>query len=313
MPLIRVLEPGLLTTVQDLGRPGYADLGVSSSGAADPLSLRLGNLLVGNTENAAALEMTLAGGTFEFDGVALIALSGSDFGCTLDGTPVPTWVPFEVTRGQVLRCGKTRAGARCYLCVNGGFDVPLVLGSAATHLLTKMGGLEGRALRSGDVLQTAHPEAPVFTIGQVHPQRVAARLARDLLRVTPGPQAEWFSSETASVFANETYSISETSDRMGLRLSGAPLLLPDVREMITEGVALGAIQIPPDGQPILLSVEHQTTGGYPKIANVIAADIPRAGQLRPQDRVRFEFVSFQQAAALLRQQEEWIYSLVQVH
>ena len=312
MPLIRVLDAGLLTTVQDLGRLGYADLGVPVSGAADAFSLRLGNLLVGNSENAAALEMTLLGAAMEFDGVALVALTGSDFGSTLDGDPVPNWVPFEVERGQTIRCGASRAGARCYLCVHGGIDVPLVLGSASTHLLTAMGGLEGRALRAGDALCVGPPVPPHVIIRQVHPQRAAAYLRRDVLRVTEGPQFNWFPPATCASFFQTPYLVSEDSDRTGLLLRGAPLPLSQSREMLVEGVAQGALEISPDTQPLLVTVDHQTTGVCPKIANVISADLSRAGQLRPQDSVRFELVSLEAAQSAARQQEEWIYSLVQL-
>jgi antagonist of KipI len=313
MPVIRVLEPGFQTTVQDLGRAGCAHFGLSMSGAADSLSLRLGNLMVGNPENTAGLEMTMLGGAFHFDGRALIAITGSDFGSTLDGSPVPNWIPFEVKSGQTLRCGATKAGARCYLSVHGGIDVPELLGSASTHLQTGTGGLDGRALAEGDELRTAQPAHPFVTIPHVHPQKALHWLSTDTIRATPGPQSHWFTSESGARFFGERYSVSESSDRMGLRLAGHKLDFHRNIEMMTEGVTHGAVQIPPDGQPILLLVEHQTTGGYPKIANVISADLPRAGQLKPHDRLQFEMVGFQEALDSLREQEEWINSLVQVH
>jgi antagonist of KipI len=313
MPVIRVVEPGFQTSVQDLGRIGCAHFGLSVAGAADTLSPRLGNLMVGNPENSATLEMTLHGGTFHFEGRALVALTGSDFGSTLDGEAVPNWTPFEVKSGQILRCGATRAGARCYLCVHGGIYVPEVLGSASTHLLAGVGGFEGRALREGDELTTAAPSNPLLTIAHVHPQHVWRWLSPGLLRVTAGPQCHWFKQEPAERFFREPYTVSESSDRMGLRLSGRKILLHHKTELLTEGVSLGAIQVPPDGQPIVLLPEHQTTGGYPKIANVTSADLPRAGQLKPHDEVRFELIGLEEAAAILREQEEWIDSLVQVH
>ena len=286
---IHVIAAGFLTTVQDLGRYGYAHLGISPAGAADALSLRIGNRLVGNVENTAALEMTLVGGTFEFESDAEVALAGSDFGA-------PLWTPLEIESGQRLQLGPTRSGARCYLCIRGGIEAPLVLGSASTHLLT---GLGGRALRKGDVLQC----------GNAGRARHASPLQqapcqRDLLRVTSGPQSDWFSDD----FYRATYQVTEESNRMGLRLSGPKL--GHSREMLTEGVSVGAIQVPPGGQPIILFVEHPTTGGYPKIANVISADRHVLGQLRPRDEVRFERVSIEQALALLREQEELIHSVV---
>jgi antagonist of KipI len=291
---IRVIAPGMQTTVQDLGRFGYAQFGISASGAADPLALRAGNLLVGNAENAAALEMTLLGATFEFEGDAVIALTGSDFASGL-----PLWRAIEVHGGQIVRCGATRSGARCYLCVRGGIDVPEIMGSRSTHVMT---GVGGRPLRAGDLLAVGD--------GAVRRPRTRAMIPpesrRDeTLRVTDGPQAEWFAGELYAA----AYTVSEESNRMGLRLRGPAIPSPP-GHMLTEGVALGAVQVPPDGQPIVLFVEHQTTGGYPKPANVISADFRRLGQLRPRDEVRFERVEMEQAMELLQAQEKWLYELL---
>jgi antagonist of KipI len=282
-----------LTTVQDLGRPGYAHLGISASGAADALSLRAGNLLVGNAEGAAALEMTLAGGTFEFESPAVVALTGADFEAS-----IPMWTAVWVKPGEQLRCGHARSGARCYLCVNGGIDVPLVLGSASTHLLTGLGGLEGRPLKRGDVLASRTGLRPVRFRAQ---RAYGDRDLPPLIRVT--------APANTHALCGATWEVQPDSDRMGLRLRG-PRLDGHTGHMLTEGVPLGAIQVPPDGQPIILFVEHQTTGGYPKIANVISADFHAAGQLRPRDRVRFEQVSIDAALALLTAQEDWLHSLV---
>ena len=276
--------------MQDLGRPGYAHLGISASGAADALSLRAGNLLVGNAEGAAALEMTLLGGTFEFESGALVVIAGADFDAS-----IPMWRSIEVKAGEQVRCGHARSGARCYLCVRGGIAAPLVLGSASTHLLTGLGGFEGRALKRGDVL-------PLGSASGTVPKRTA---------VTPPPHhAIRVTAGRGSVeLCGPAWQVSEDSDRMGLRLRG-PVLACGAGHMLTEGVPLGAVQLPPDGQPIILFVEHQTTGGYPKIANVISADFHAVGQLRPRAQVRFELVSIDAAVALLRRQEEWLRALV---
>jgi biotin-dependent carboxylase-like uncharacterized protein len=289
---IRVIEPGFQTTVQDLGRFGYAHLGVSASGAADALALRAGNLLVGNAENAAALEMTLAGATLEFQGAAIVAATGAQFSSEL-----PLWRAVGVRAGSVLRFGRGRSGARCYLAVRGGIGTAKILGSASTHLVT---GIGGGALRKGDTLPIggeairrprSRPAAPPPNGGP--------------LRVTAGPQACWFTDD----WYGSVYSVAASSDRMGVRLKGPAVGSPP-GHMLTEGVALGAVQIPPDGQPIILFVEHQTTGGYPKPANVIAADLWRVGQLRPHQEVWFERVTMDQALDLLRRQEAWLHSLV---
>jgi antagonist of KipI len=291
---IRVESPGFLTTVQDLGRFGWAHFGVSASGAADPFALRAGNLLVGNAENAAALEMTLLGGAFEFEADSVVALTGSDFSAGL-----PMWTALHVKRGSLVRCGPSHSGARCYLSVRGGIGVARVMGSASTHVMT---GVGGRALRRGDVL-------PIGT-DAVRQPRTAAKDVPPLpsngpLRVTAGPQAESFADE----LYGGLYAVSEESNRMGLRLRG-PAILSPAGHMLTEGVPLGAVQVPPDGQPIILFVEHQTTGGYPKPANVISADFRRLGQLRPRDEVSFERVTIEQALELLQRQEQWLYGLL---
>ena len=294
MNRIRVLTPGLQTTVQDLGRFGWAHFGVSASGAADALALRAGNLLVGNAENAAALEMTLAGGAFEFESAAVIALTGSDFGAGL-----PLWSAVELKAGETVRCGPTRGGARCYLAVRGGLAVAKSMGSASVHVMT---GVGGRPLRKGDVL----PVGEEFVRQpRIAPATPPAGRPDGLLRATPAAQADWFGDELYAA----PYTVAEESNRMGLRLRG-PAISSPAGHMLTEGVPLGAIQVPPDGQPIVLFVEHQTTGGYPKPANVISADFWRLGQLRPRDEVRFERVTLDRAIDLLRDQEKWLYQLL---
>jgi antagonist of KipI len=307
MSVIQVQAPGLLTTVQDLGRGGFGPLGVSPSGAADPISLRLGNRLVANAEGAAGLEMTLLGGTFLFLDGAILALTGPDFGATLDGAVVDPWTSIEVRPGQTLRLGPARAGARCYLCVRGGIAVKPFLGSASTHILSGLGGFEGRALRKGDVLHigSATGSFRKRTVAQQARDRLAPR---QTLRVTPGPQSNWFSESSLRSFYSGTYRVGEQSNRMGLRLEGAPVTQSSGGEMITEGVSLGAVQVTHGGLPIILFVEQQTTGGYPKIANVISADIHCVGQLRPRDEFRFEQVTLETARSLLVEQEKLLAS-----
>jgi antagonist of KipI len=297
MPVIQVQSPGMFSTVQDLGRFGYGPLGVSPSGAADPTALRIGNLLVGNVESAAAIEMTLLGGTFVFPEGGLVSLTGSDFGPTVDGAAIPMWAPCEVRPGQTLRTGPTRSGARCYLCVAGGISVKLLLGSASTHILTGLGGFEGRPLKRGDVLKIGEVlPGPMRTLV---PDALSMLAPRKVFRATIGPQTEWFSPASVRRFFESAYTVTEESNRMGLRLEGAALETPHSGQMTSEGVSLGAIQVPASGKPIILFVEQQTTGGYPKIANIISADMPSVGQLRPRDEIRFEFVTPESARALI--------------
>ena len=285
-----------------MGRDHYAHWGLSPSGAADTVSLRLGNLLVGNPPNAPALEMTLAGATVVFNSARPIAIAGSDFGASLDGLAVPLWQTLFVQPGQILRCGPASSGARCYLCVGGGLRVETVLSSSSTHLQVALGGNRGGPLRSGDAFELNEAVSLSGTLS-VRPAILESVFKLGPLRVTVGPQASLFAATERSLFLSSTYKVKEESNRMGLRLSGPALTHAIREEMITEGASLGAIQVPPNGEPIILFVEHPTTGGYPKIANVVSADMHRVGQLRPRDDVLFESVTFDAAVSLLRERE----------
>ena len=236
-----------------------------------------------------------------------MALTGSDFGATLDAVAVRPWASFEVKAGQTLRMGPTRTGARCYLCVHGGIDVKPLLGSASTHLLSRLGGLEGRTLRKGDVLKIGESKAR-FRKRAVPARALEGLAPRKVLRVTPGPQSDWFPEATRRIFYGGTYRVAEESNRMGLRLEGATITEGAPGEMISEGVSLGAVQIAAGGLPIILFVEQQTTGGYAKIANVISADMHSLGQLRPRNQIRFERVTFDLAWKMLIEQEKLLAS-----
>jgi antagonist of KipI len=307
MNTLVVEHPGLQTSVQDLGRPGYGPVGVSPSGAADAVSLRLANLLVGNPAAAAALEMTLLGGSYIFPEGAVVALAGADFGATLDGRPLETGVPHAVMPGAKLSLGQTRSGARCYLAIAGGVCVAPVLGSASTHLLSGLGGFKGRALQKGDVLEIGAPTKQL-------PRRTLTAKAqeafrpRKTLRVTEGPQFDWFLDAGQHALWQNAFRVTEEADRMGLRLEGRVLALRAAKEMISEGVSLGAVQVTPSGQAIILFVEQQTAGGYPKIANVIGADLFCIGQLRPRDEIGFARVTFAEARELWIEQQQLLNS-----
>ena len=301
---IRVVEPGLSTTVQDLGRYGYAHLGISPAGAADALSFRIANLLVGNEENAPALEMTLLGAALEFEENAVVALTGAACECKAGSAKVPANAVFELPAGAVLECGGMTNGARCYLAIQGGFDVPLCMGSASTFVAGHFGGFSGRRLQSGDVLQVRQHGA--LRVRSLRPGALDALRDPRALRVTKGPQQDWFGPEAFEKLFSSAYIVSEQSDRTGLRLKGEAVRPREPSELLTDGIPLGAIQVPQDGQPIILFVDQQTTGGYPKIANVIAADLHRVGQLCPRDEVRFTEVSIAEAVQALREQERWL-------
>ncbi|HZN53739.1 MAG TPA: biotin-dependent carboxyltransferase family protein [Candidatus Polarisedimenticolaceae bacterium] len=308
--MITVVAPGFLTTVQDAGRPGFADLGVSASGAADPIALAVGNRLVGNDPAAAALEMTLVGGTFRFAAGGWIALCGAPAAAKLDGLEIPGWSVQRVRAGGELACGAMTQGARAYLCVRGGLDVPPVLGSGSTHLASGLGGLAGRALAAGDRLELDDRIVAEPASRPVDPSRIPGYRPGDPFRVTEGLQSSWFMREAQAALVATTWRTTDACDRMGLRLEGPALRLQAPRELTTEGVTLGAIQVPADGRPIILFVEHQTTGGYPKIGCVISADHARLGQLRPRTALRFARVEADEAVRLLREQAQAIDAIV---
>lgn len=276
--MIEIVHPGALATIQDLGRYNLAHQAVSAGGAADPLSLMLGNRLVGNEPDAAGLEMTLRGATLRFDADATIALTGAPFESAL-----ALWQAHAIKAGQTLRIGSASVGIRCYLAAAGGVHGPA-----------------NQPLRSGDRL----------VIGEPHQRRPRAidpdwipRFNHQpvRLRVTPGAQFDRFPDAVTQLSAHQ-YAVSSDSNRMGIRLEGQPLTSQGSTQLITEGVPLGAIQVPDSGQPIILFVDQQTTGGYAKIASVISRDLHKLGQLRPRDRVRFEFVTLEEARRLYR---EW--------
>jgi len=301
---IRVKNPGMFSTIQDLGRYGYTHLGISVVGAADRLSLRVANLLVGNEENAPALEMTLLGATLEFEERHTVALAGADCDAKVGTSPVRPGETVEVPAGGVLKCSGMKTGARSYLAVQGGFDMPAVMGSAATDVRGQFGGFQGRRLKAGDVLPVRDGRG--FRARKLKPGALDAVYRHDLVRVTRGAQQEWFGPETFEVLFSCPYAISDQSDRTGLRLKGQPLRPCKQSQLLTDGIPLGAMQVPQDGQPIILFVDQQTTGGYPKIANVIMADMHHVGQFRPHEQVRFQEGSILQAIMLLKEQERWL-------
>ncbi|MCG3130916.1 MAG: KipI antagonist [Phycisphaerae bacterium] len=312
---IQVIEPGMFTTVQDLGRPGWTQFGVPRGGAADALSLRIGNRLVGNEEGAAGLEMTLVGGAFEFGRELQIALTGGDVDARIEG-PGPAravlmWEAFEVRPGERLVTGPVRSGARTYFCVRGGVQTPRLLGSRSTHPGASFGGHEGRALRRGDALEVGegvrsgdfHGPAGVQAATGRAPQFAKDILARRELRAVSGAHLALFDASGVEAFWGATFEVSLNADRTGVRLTGRIGSAGSGGRLPSEGMMHGAVQVPESGEPILLGVDHPTTGGYPVMACVIAADLPVVGQLRPRDRVRFMRVERAEARALYTAQE----------
>ena len=287
MVRIEVLTPGALTTIQDLGRPGWAHIGVPRSGAADRPALVLANRLVGNDDGAAALETTLAGPRLRFDAAAEIALTGAPVRARVGERGVPMHEAFRVTAGDELKVGNASSGLRTYVAFQGGIEVPLVLGSAATDALT---GLGPAPLTRGDVLslktapgggRAIWPPAPEPPPHKDLPNSV-------VLRYLVGPRNDWFTVGSVKRLGSEQFTVDQASNRIGLRLQGPPLERSRLGELPSEGLVPGAIQVPADGRPILLLVDHPTTGGYPVIAVVHSQDLPAAAQLRPGQRITFK-------------------------
>ena len=311
MALITVMVPGLMTTVQDLGRWGWQARGVSVAGPMDPWSHRAANVLVGNDADAATLEMTFSGPELTFDDERTAVIAGADFEATVDGRPVPIFTPFQVSVGSILRVGRCRRDCRAYLAVAGGITVPRVLGSRATHLPSGIGGVEGRALRAGDQLplgeQRRHRVMSIRPAYAGLPHSSGA----PTLRVIPGPDLGSFAQRALDVLQSTTYTVDPASDRMGFRLTGPTLpRLPDAN-VISDAAPLGALQVPESGQPILLMADRPTSGGYPILGTLISADVSLAGQLGPGDAVRFAATSEREAVAALIAQERTLMALAE--
>ena len=279
--MLTVLASGLLTTVQDRGRPGWASIGVTRSGAADRQAAALANRLVGNDAAAAVLEVTVGGLQVQAGRTLLVAVSGAPAPVTVDGRAAPFDAPLTLRPGQVLGLGNPAVGLRSYLAVRGGIGVPPVLGSRSTDTLS---GLGPAPLRPGDVLPVGALAAaePVVDVAPV-----GAPSSRPVLRVLPGPRRDWMAPTAWTALTTEDWTVSPDSDRVGLRLAGPRLDRARTDELPSEGLVPGAVQVPPDGAPVLFLVDHPVTGGYPVLAVVTTDDLPAAAQLRPGDRVRF--------------------------
>jgi antagonist of KipI len=313
------VRAGFLTSVQDVGRTGFREFGVSLGGALDSFALRVANLLVGNDEGAAGLEITLGGVQLRFDEERIVAWCGGEFSVHLGSTALPAGHTALLPAGEALKFGRPQIGCRCWLAVSGGIDVPLVLGSRSTDLRAQFGGFEGRTLRDGDELVLGKfRRSPVFAKTTADKQTAATKsisswtaphdwvspAKRDpILRFVRGVDWNRFNASTLRRFTSETFAVSLDSDRMGVRFDCPELKREDNVDLISEGVAAGTIQVPPSGKPILLLGDCQTIGGYPKMAHVITVDLGIAAQLRASDHVRFSEVSLADAQRLLLERE----------
>jgi antagonist of KipI len=302
--VIQVVKPGLLTTVQDLGRPGYQQYGVVVGGALDAFAMRVANLIVGNDENAAGLEMAQTGPSLQFEQESLVAWGGADFEARVGGELLPRDRAVRIAAGEVITFGFARSGLRAWLAMAGGVDVPLVLGSRTTYRRAGIGGFQGRPLRADDRLSLgAAPERAGQILGSlrataqratrwtVRPETLGRQADKGTVRAMRGPEWSWFTPEAQQAFFSTDWQATKEADRMGVGLQGPVLNPVEPREMISSAVNTGLVQVPSGGQPIVLLPSRQSVGGYPRLAAVVAADLGRITQLRPGDSVRFQEIS----------------------
>ena len=303
-----IQRAGFLTSVEDLGRTGFRQFGVSTSGALDSFAFRVANLLVGNDEGAAVLEITLGGLQLRFEDERIVAWCGGEFDVQIGSLALPAGHVAHLQRGNELKFGRAQIGCRCWLAISGGIDVPVVLGSRSTDLRANFGGLEGRALRDEDVIPLSKwpgsptPATAISSWSAPHDWVSPARRG-PILRFIRGIDWERFNASTLQRFTSEAFTVSADSDRMGVRLDGPELKREDKTDLISEAVAPGTIQVPPSGKPILLLGDCQTIGGYPKMAHVVTVDLGITAQLRAGDGVRFSEVSLQDAHRLLMERQ----------
>ncbi|GHV55246.1 allophanate hydrolase [Synergistales bacterium] len=299
-----VEKPGMLSAVQDLGRWGHQSRGLSVSGPMDQFSLRMGNVMLGNDENDAAIEITLFGLDIVFNGETCVVLTGADVTMNINGSPAPAWTAHYVTKGTRLAVtglsGQGR-GCRSYLCVSGGIDVPIVMGSRSTFTKGKIGGYKGRALMAGDAVNTLEPK-PLWrrSAGFICPRELRPDgRADEPLYAIPGPQEDAFTEEGIRTFYGSEYAVTNDSDRMGYRLEGPVIEHGTSPDIISDGIVFGAVQVPGDGRPIVMMADRQTTGGYAKIAVLAAWSAARLAQRMPGEKVRFRQIGVKEATKFL--------------
>lgn len=295
---IKFANGGFLTTIQDAGRTGFQESGVPVTGVMDTRSYKLANILVGNDDKQAVLEVTLMGPMLQFTSDNIIAVTGGDLGPKLNGRDIPMYQAVPVKKGDSLSFMGIKSGSRAYVAFAGGLDIPLVMGSRSTHLKSKLGGYEGRKIGAGDEIAFL---APKTMLPNLEKRKYAPEdfvLASCELRVVMGPQDDCFTDKGIATFLGSEYALTNEADRMGLRFEGETVEHKDGGDIITDGISFGAVQIPSHGQPIVMMADHQTTGGYTKIAAVISVDLPKAAQLKPGGKVHFKKVSIEEAQEL---------------
>ncbi|SES82789.1 biotin-dependent carboxylase uncharacterized domain-containing protein [Natronincola peptidivorans] len=312
MGQIKIIKPGLLTTVQDLGRYGYQQYGVTVSGVMDHVSARLANALVENDEGEGLLEITMQGPEIEFLEDMVIAITGGDLQPWLNGQPIAMARSMLVQKGDKLTFKGMKSGCRSYIAFSGGIDVPVLMGSKSTFTRGKIGGYEGRALKAGDILKVGEPKEPFSSLvdREIYENLYEYNAVVEL-RVVLGPQEEAFTEAGRRTFFSNEYTVTNECDRMGYRLEGETIEHKDGGDIISDGISMGAIQIPSHGKPIIMMADRQTTGGYTKIGNVITVDLPKAAQVKPGDKIVFKEITLEEAHQLLKGLEDKITILKQ--
>ena len=306
--MIEIINGGMLSTVQDAGRFGVMKNGFTQSGAMDSHSMKTVNVLCGNDLSAPVIEMTMLGITAKFTDSHIFCLSGGYFSPKLNGKPIENNRPYKAEAGSLLQIGAAKSGMRCYLGVSGGIDVPLVMGSASTNLKIKIGGYEGRKLKTGDIIKIGKcsyvPDMTKTAEKCDYPDHIK-------VRVVLGPQDDMFTDTDLKFFSKQIYTVTPDLDRMGIRLCGIALRGKNGMDITSDGITFGSIQIARSGMPIILMADHQTTGGYAKIATVISVDLPKLAQERPYDKVMFDIVSIKQAENAAKKEKKYFRKLAE--
>lgn len=306
--MIEIINGGMLSTVQDAGRFGVMKNGFTQSGAMDSHSMKTVNVLCGNDLSAPVIEMTMLGITAKFTDSHIFCLSGGYFSPKLNGKPIENNRPYKAEAGSLLQIGAAKSGMRCYLGVSGGIDVPLVMGSASTNLKIKIGGYEGRKLKTGDIIKIGKcsyvPDMTKTAEKCDYPDHIK-------VRVVLGPQDDMFTDTDLKFFSKQIYTVTPDLDRMGIRLCGIALRGKNGMDITSDGITFGSIQIARSGMPIILMADHQTTGGYAKIATVISVDLPKLAQARPYDKVMFDIVSIKQAENAAKKEKKYFIKLAE--
>jgi biotin-dependent carboxylase-like uncharacterized protein len=311
MASLKVINAGPLTTIQDAGRIGHGQYGIPTAGAMDILSLQLANILVGNDRYEAVIESTFMGPEIEFDDNLIISITGGDMSPTINGKEIGMYSTIYVNKGDVLKFGDFKKGCRSYLAVSGGFDLPKIMDSKSTYLRGKLGGLEGRKLKMGDLLSVNRDKGYKYLgVRRITKDFIPTYKNQYIARVIMGPEDYRFTKDGIEAFLNNEYTLSNQCDRMGYRLNGPKIQHEEGADIISGGITLGAIQVPGHGEPIIMMADRQTTGGYTKIANVISADIPYLAQLKAGDKVKFQKINIDGAQALAKEREKRLSQII---